>query len=380
LTGSLARNEATVVEETNTLRLLGDAEFLLIFHDSAAVPHQSALNLVRHDIERALYELGITGEICLSAAHLRYLQNLRPNIFDYELRNCGLVVGGDPAVLAHIPNFACAEIPLEDGWRLLSNRIVEQFDSLDGLEQKPKKLSTRLLYRTIKLYLDMATSFLLFAGEYASSYSEREKRLRAFAESRQGDVDFPFDLRRFCDRVIECTQLKLSEEKINASANSAAATELGFSWWEEAIGYAQLLWRWELALLTRTSVTNNNHELLERWMKCQPVSRRLRGWAHVVREQGWNGSLENWRRWIRIGWRASPRDRVYQAASEVLFGLPFLSKNNYGTSRTVVDWEKVRSFLPVTSKLELSHNTAPWCGLAMGITTNYEQFLTNTRS
>jgi|SRR5579862_180300 len=380
LTGSLARDEATVVEEKNKWRLLGDAEFLLIFHDGASVPHESALTLLRHDIEASISELGITGEICLSAAHLKYLRNLRPNIFDYELRNCGQVVGGDPAILAHIPNFTSAEIPLEDGWRLLSNRMVEQFDALDGLEQKPKKLSTRLLYRTIKLYLDMATSFLLFAGEYAPSYSLREKRLLTIKETRPGNDDFPFDLRSFCDRVIECMQLKLSQEWINASANPAAATELGFSWWEEAIRYAQLLWRWELALLTRASVRNNNQELLERWMKCQPVFRRLRGWTHVVREQGWNGTLENWRHWIRIGWCASPRDRVYQAASEVLFELPFLSKNNYGTSRTDADWEKVRSFLPVTPKLEARHNSPHWRGLAMDITSNYQRFLTNTRS
>ena len=35
LTGSMARGEETIVERDGVQRVLGDAEFLLIFHDSA---------------------------------------------------------------------------------------------------------------------------------------------------------------------------------------------------------------------------------------------------------------------------------------------------------------------------------------------------------
>ena len=278
LAGSLARDEATLVEEKKSWRLLGDAEFLLIFHARAPLPPKVAMSFLRQNIATSISRLGITGEVCLGAAHPNYLRNLRPDIFAYELRNCGRVVGGDSEILTNIPSFPVSDIPLEDSWRLLSNRMVEQLEALEGLEQRPKVLPRRLLYRTIKLYLDMATSFLLFAGEYAPSYLERERRLKSLAETRSEDSSFPFDLRRFCDRVSECTRWKLSGAELNTSSYLTQPAELGFSWWEEAVGYAQLLWRWELACLAGTTVQASNQELMERWMKSQPASRRLRGW------------------------------------------------------------------------------------------------------
>src|SRR6266576_1886790 len=277
LTGSLARDEATLVEEGKSWRLLGDAEFLLIFHTHASLPRTVAMGFLRQNIETSISRFGVTSEICVTAAYPKYLRSLRPSIFAYELRNCGKVVWGDPEILTCIPSFSSSDIPWEDGWRLLSNRMVEQLEVLEDLEQKPKMLSSRLHYRTVKLYLDMATSFLLFAGEYAPTYEERAQRLRILADTQPADDKTPFNLHQFCDRVSECTQWKLSEIACDTASISQPIVERDSTWWEEAVGYAQVLWGWELALLTGSTGEVGNQELLKRWMNCQPVYRHFEG-------------------------------------------------------------------------------------------------------
>jgi len=383
LTGSLARNEATLVEERGSRRLLGDAEFLLIFHPWAPLPPKVAMNFLRQNIETSISRLGITGEMCLSAAHPKYLRSLRPDIFAYELQNCGQVVGGDLEVLTLIPSFSPSDIPLEDGWRLLSNRMIEQLEVLESLEQGPKLLSGPLLYRTLKLYLDMATSFLLFVGEYAPSYSERERRLKNLAETTGENRNLPFDLGGFCDRVSECTRWKLSGTKIKNSSGGKTVSEFDSSWWEKAVEYAQLLWRWELASLVGTVEQAGNQELLEKWMKSQPATRRLRGWVHVARDQGWDGIRMNWRRWARLAWRASPRDWVYAGASHLFFQLPCTSEPAFEAMHFHQKCETVLSHLPVSNHIELDprgSRSTNWRRVASVVAWNYGKFLKETRS
>ena len=379
LTGSLARDEATLVEEGKRWRLLGDAEFLLIFHTHASLPRTVAMGFLRQNIETSISRFGVTSEICVTAAYPNYLRSLRPSIFAYELRNCGKVVWGDPEILTCIPSFSSSDIPWEDGWRLLSNRMVEQLEVLEDLEQKPKMLSSRLHYRTVKLYLDMATSFLLFAGEYAPTYKERAQRLRMLADTQPADDKAPFNLRQFCDRVTECTQWKLSEIACDTSSISQPIGERDSTWWEEAVGYAQALWGWELALLTGSTGEVGNQELLKRWMNCQPVYRHFPGWLHVLRNQGWHRSWRNWPRWSRLAWRAAPRYWVYGAASEVFARLPGLPEGA-GTGRTDTDWERLRAFLPVIPGSEKRAHLLGWGTLAKEIAWNYRTFLAETVS
>jgi hypothetical protein len=380
LTGSLARDEATFVQDEGRCRLLGDAEFLLIFKVRTAMPSEASLKLLGENIEGSLASAGIVGEVHLSAAHQVYLRKLRPHIFAYELRECGLVVSGDPLILAQIPDFSASDIPLEDGWRLLSNRMVEQLEALEDLEQGEKILPPRILYRTIKLYLDMATSFLLFAGEYAPTYAERARRLQRVADSELPDDKARFDLRCFSERVSECTQWKLSSTDLNDFSNSVPVSELGFSWWEEAVGYAQQLWRRELTQLTRCEGQLSTEQLLQRWMRCQPLPRRLQGWLYVVRDQGWHRSWRNWPRWARLARRASPRYWIYEVTGAVFSQLPSLLKDTNRTQCPDADWEELRSFLPVVPELDQKQKLPDWRRLAVEIAWNYQKFLVETRS
>src|SRR4029434_4801626 len=184
VTGSLARDEVTFVEMSTGRRLLGDAEFLLICSDTCALPAEAdTIELSRRIEARLLAEHHLTSRIELSAGKAAYLTHLEPHIFALELRECGRVIWGDPTVLSLIPSFDAAAIPLEDAWRLLANRIVEYLAvSAEVVARQPASLNTR--YRTVKLYLDMATSLLLFSGRYGTTYRSRSEKLRELAEQR----------------------------------------------------------------------------------------------------------------------------------------------------------------------------------------------------
>jgi hypothetical protein len=381
LTGSLARDEATLLPEEYGWRFLGDAEFLLIFRDRAPLPNKLNTRALQEDIEASLFQAGISGQVNLSSAHAAYLRRLRPDIFAYELRHCGQVIWGDGKILEDIPRFLSADIPFEDGWRLLSNRMLEHLETFEEVWPKPKVLSHQVFYRTVKLYLDMATSLLVFTGNYAPTYAERAQCLATLAGEPCNSAKMPFDLHRFSQHVMECMEWKTSASKRSRSLSSCFVSEHGFVWWEEAVGYAENLWRWELEQLTHQGGHVAARELLECWMRRQRFSRRLKGWLFVARDQGWLRSWKQWPRWALLAWRASPRYWVYGVAHEMFTGGSRRLKHGPAFADGDINWEELRSSLPVTLPvLPGWHELSDWSRLSKEVAWNYEQFLTTTRA
>jgi hypothetical protein len=380
LTGSLARDEATLLQEEYGWRFLGDAEFLLIFCDRASLPNKKNTRALQGEIEASMFQAGISGLVNLSAVHTTYLRRLLPDIFAYELRNCGQVVWGDREILESIPHFSRADIPFEDGWRLLSNRMLEHLETFEELRQKPNVLSQRTFYRTVKLYLDLATSFLVFTGKYAPTYAERAQFLAALAEEPCSSTKMPFDLARFSQRVTDCTNWKISASERRRSVSSSFVTAPDFAWWEEAVGYAENLWRWELEQLTHQSGQVAAQELLKRWMRRQQFSRRLRGWLYVARDQGWLRSWRQWPRWAQLAWCASPRYWVYGVAHEMFAGGSRRFKHGSAYAEGDMNWEELRLCLPVMPVRQGWHELSDWSRLSKEVAWNYEQFLAATRA
>ena len=370
LTGSLAREEATVIAEAQRSHLLGDADFVLLFDRHSPLPSSPDVEGLRRQIEAALLERNMLCHITLSAVHPSYLRKLPPTIFSYELQACGQVVWGEPETLSLIPTFSPREIPLEDAWRLLSNRMIEHLETVEERADAAATLSPAAHYRTVKLYLDMATSFLLFAGAYAPTYRERARCLARLAEALPRE-QAPFPLPHFAETVAACTRWKLCPAE--------ADDRVDWEFWDEAVAYARRLWRWELERLTGASANASDQELRQRWMRCQPVHRRLRGWLYVLRKHGWHRSWLHWPQWTRLAWRASPRDWVYAAASELFFRLPDLLSRAGRQPVQDLDWEQVKRWLPV-SRHEPATQLPPWGRLAQEIVWNYQEFLEGTRA
>jgi hypothetical protein len=313
LTGSLARDEGTFVGRGHERSLLGDAEFLLVFRERTALPRPDVVAKLVRAVEDGLGKAGIRGTIGLSPCHARYLRELRAQIFAYELRACGRVVWGDPDVLAHVPPLAAADIDRVDAWRLLCNRLVEQLESVARSDGAEGSLDPALRYHTAKLWLDMATSLLVFTGGYEPTYRGRANSLSALAARPAALSDAPFDLPRFASRVRACTRFKLGV------GTAADLDETGS--WREAVVQARELWRWELLRLTGAPADASDRALRERWMRRQRLASRARGWAYAARRHGWHRSWRHWPRWARLFRRGSPRDWIYAAATELLFAL-----------------------------------------------------------
>ncbi len=371
LTGSLARDEETVEEEGDLRRILGDAEFLLIFHEDAKLPGPIAIQRLQRELEQVLESERIRCKIDLSAVRTAFLQRLPKHIFSYELRNNGRVIWGDPTVLSAIPTFDPRDILREDAWRMLSNRLIELLEALVDLDKDRSDPAEQLLYRTVKLYLDMATSFVVFLGAYAPSYREREKQIRLLAEHANSKDTWPFDPLGFSSRLTACTHWKLSPREARAALRGIC--------WQEAIRTAQQLWRWELLQLTGTPHDTPEGELMRRWMKQQPASKRIRGWLYVMRDRGWFRASGNWLRWVRLARQASPRYCAYYAASQLIFQLPGITGDDPAVKR-VDDFRSLAAWLPIGCDFRHDGSLNSWQRVASAIVWNYHQFMEKTRA
>lgn len=368
LTGSLARGEGSFVEDDGKCVALSDAEFLLVLHRHSALPPDAEVTELTKRIESSLSDRGIHCKISIGVCHDEFLRRLQPRVFSYELRCHGRAIAGEREILSLIPSFSAAEIPLEDGWQTLANRITEQLSLAGDLSGCPETLSPAARYQSVKFVLDMATSFLLFAGLYAPSYRERAERLLQL--SRQpGNEAWPLDLREFASLVAGCTNWKLSP----VSRDNA-----GYEFWSQALRHAEKLWAWELSQLTGGGA-GTAKDSMARWMSRQAFSARMRGWLYVFRRQGRRGLGPVLRRFLPGGWRRSPRYGVYAAASQLFFRLPSLVRpNTSGGTDLFSESREISATLPLWRDGRPEH--AGWRELAAEIVWNYNRFLVETRS
>ena len=372
LTGSLARQEGTFVRDAGGWKQFGDAEFLLVFKERATLPLNADLLNLQRAAESELLARGLQCKICLAAVHLKYLRQLRPHIFAYELLTQGRELWGDP-VLSFIPRFLPSAIPLEDAWRLLCNRMIELLEVSVGITDELREVPKEVFYQSVKLYIDMGTSFLVFAGGYEPTYAGRAEKMRSLQTQSGAANSCPLNLARFAERVVACTQFKLSgADKLQLPNLREEPSNLAL--WKEAITDAHSLWRWELSQLTGKKVTLTDRELSRRWMRQQPVKERLRGWLFVLRREGWHRSRRNWLSWARCALRGSPRYCIYAAASELLFELPDLIDANTPASSTL----STRDWMPSAGKAPIA--ATEWRQLVPEISRNYHRYLEGTRS
>lgn len=362
LTGSLARDEATFAFESGASVLRGDAEFCLVFENQPALPAASHILRIAGDISRQLAGKNICAKIDLSAVHLPYLRRLPPHIFSYELRECGEVIHGDTEILKLIPGFQAHELDKEDAWRLLCNRLIEllEADAEDRISGAACSQLTQ--YRIAKLYLDMATSLLVFLGAYAPTYRSRREAICRLAADDAARAKYPFPLAKFARAVSRCTDEKLGARGAHDSDFPAER--------REAIEYAHLLWRWELAqLLELKPMPISDEELVLRWMRQQPLKRKIRGWLYVAGACGWHKNFRQWPRWACLALRGSPRHWIYFVAAELSFDGPKLR-----------DLRALSSLLPLTVRTTNQASPDDRRALAAAVAWNYHKCVTGTRA
>ncbi len=166
----------------------------MVLHDGAPLPsRQASQSLCRSWPSIALAAHGVQIHVSLSMVHGAYLRRLPPHIYSYELRTCGLVLFGEPAILEEeIPGYAASELSTEDAWRMLSNRLIEQMETVEsfGNDSNDDSNDDARRYRRIKLCLDLASSLLVFCGCFEAGYRARLRRFEEFAARPRRAADF----------------------------------------------------------------------------------------------------------------------------------------------------------------------------------------------
>jgi hypothetical protein len=372
LTGSLARGEGSLSCDGTPGKLASDAEFILVLRDSVPLPKSEEMACLTGDIEQQLAVGGMQCHLALSCAHDDFLLKMQPHIFAYETKFCGKIIIGEANILSLIPAFIPAMIPLEDAWRLVSNRMVETAEVLaevDSVGVGP--VPPEVFYRTLKLYLDMATSLLLFAGAYAPSYQERCKNLRAVVEKEQNLGAAPFPLDKFLRAVDDCTVWKLSPAR-------SIKHSVDWGWVSSACQFASLLWIWELRRMTGANTELSVTQLCLQLAQQQTIVARVRSWLYVLRRRGWHRSVAEWPRWLRLARHASPRYWLYAATCELCLWQADVLKGCNGPDLNPVALGILREYLPMLPP-DASAELRDGKEIASAIAWNYHQFLEETR-
>jgi hypothetical protein len=307
LTGSMSRGEATLKRDGATWRVLGDATFLVVFDG----PVRLRVAELEREIERSLLARAIRCKIVVVTSTTANLCKMRPHIYAYELRERGVVVWGDKEALRLIPGFTEAEIPKEDGWWFLCNRMIEQLESAAEANTVHDN-GTAVRYRIAKLYLAMAACYLLAIGQYQPSYRERAARLQELAAIDDAPPS-PIPLQRFSQFVSQCTDLKLQGETVGAPDH--------FPQWRDAVSDAEVLWHWSLGCILGLNPSLSRSDLLATVAARQPIFARAKGWVRAAYVHP-SAFSRYWLRWARLACSMSPRYLVYGAASELFFTAP----------------------------------------------------------
>lgn len=378
LTGSFARGEGSVLRERSCLRVLGDMEFMVFFASGTDLAErQLALNRRAQALREELAAEHVDCEVEFSAVSTNYLRRLRPHIFGYELLNYGRTVWGSEEILKAAPVFSPLAIPLWDAWRMLNNRLLEQLHWPESLERGDREALHKLFYQLMKLYLDIGTTLLVFAGHYQGTYAGRANALRGWAAGIRNQAEMQF-VQTLAQRVGDCTRYKLSPdaalcplgvrvvgdtEELRANLRRASL---------EVLPLARAAWRWETARLAdcRLDPEMQDAALLDAVLRAQSWKEKFRGWAKLALMPAVRGQSGFVRRMFRLLHRGSPRYLIYCVASNLYFQLPELIAGAQFRS------ENLENLLPVVFSKH-QHESNPWRNLRADVLSGWQLFLRN---
>jgi hypothetical protein len=368
LTGSLARNEATFSASRSGFAFLSDGDFLLVLDERATDPSPAELHNLEQLVEaKLLKETAISVHVGFATVYPHYFRSLRPTTFTYELKNNGEMIWGDTHILDLIPYSPKSALSKEDGWRTLNHRIIELISTIAASDLVARRFTPQLEYALVKLYLDMATSFLLFLDRYQPTYSTRLDELRKPIVEHRGPPRF--DQKAFCNRISKCTARKLAHVPFQPEETAIL--------FKEAIGYGRELWFWETNLLCGSHQYLPVADVIAAMGHLQTYTEKQRAWISFVRRSGVHATAKHALRWTKLSRLATPRYLVYGASFQLFCAVPERLTDTCLSSDSF-DLGGICALLPVPPD-EPAH-TVNWASLAAHMNRCYQTFLTGTVS
>jgi hypothetical protein len=370
LTGSLARNEATISRGEDVWTVHGDVDFFLVSVETDTPKAESLRTATAARIEANLISKGVHVHIGINQILPSYLSGLPKYIATFELRACGEVLLGNKNILSLIPEFSRDQISREDAWRILCNRMIELLEFIPETEKAIGADNELCRYATVKLELDVATSYLVFANLYEPTYRGREARIRAILRNNTAaSVGAPFNFDEFSARLTACTEWKLGlrREKTPPSLPS----------WRDVAQEARALWRWELMQLTGEVEPGADAALWEKWASRQPSGQRIRGWLSVARRSTTSARVTNAWRWAKLSRRGTPRHWIYLNTYTLFVDrLAMESADSRAEGKRSGGIELSKS-LPELDRSAASPSDS-WKAASNNVVRNYKKFLVGT--
>ena len=372
LTGSTARGEATLISTAGGIQWLSDAEFLVVVKDMnelRAAPVR--LMDLAAQIEDRLADAGVQVSVELTPAPEKYFRSIRPHLFAYELIRHGKQLCGTTDYLAQIPRFSRTEIPREDAWRLLSNRIVEWLSVLTETDALPLE---RQFYSLVKKYLDLTTSLSIFSAGYEASYRERAMAADRTAAWLEENLPELLD-QGFLKASSIAADFKASPQteaydwlwKGTAVNLRSRLESVGWEWlYDRLPAMVTTAWRWELAQISERPVRNRG-DALRALRSVQTWRSWLLGWGRIAARPWLRAGSVFFPRAPFLAPLGTPRNLVYICAEQLLEG-------HGKQDREMLSW--VGRHLPAV----FGDSREDWESLARQCIRNWRAFLRMTQT
>ncbi len=340
LTGSMARGEGSaLIDDKGVLRVYGDIEMLVVFDDNVDIVEQGfILKGLSDKATNKLKEIDVLCEVEFGPAPKKYFAQIKPHIFGFELKAHGKVVWGDKDVLDTIEDMNSEDMPREDAWMLLSNRVVEQLLCLEkvmGLKDRAE-IDGAVYYNHCKIILDIATSILVFTGMYRPSYEQRAELIEEAVNSidsdlvRSGLIGFPEKVRRW-------TEIKLNPALLDEYVKGLKLERGGaLSLWKELVPFVKTVWIWETNLLMGCDRVSDERRLAEMVLSREGLSKKLKGWARLVLNPKISKNVSFFKHMTGNILRGSPRYLVYISSMLLYFSIPQLLEG--GNDKDTLDF------------------------------------------
>ncbi len=204
LLGGYGRSEGTPLKQNGQEVPFNDYD-LVVVAQSMSRQQRGHIQEHLHDVgHRLSAELGVDVDLYVHTP--TSLQHCEPSLLNYEMLHGHRVVNGPRDLLKMMPRYSLADIPMEEGTRLLLNRgkllldIKCALESGEPLSDKRVEIFKKFLWKN---YLAFGDCVLLARRDYDVRYKQKVARIRSLA----GDKQIP-DGRWMVEKYLQAVEFK----------------------------------------------------------------------------------------------------------------------------------------------------------------------------
>lgn len=258
LAGGVTRGEGSAISRKEKIEIFSDYDLLALV-DKVTREISRKLRYISAKLTEEFSREGLPSHVDVVPVTKKGLSKMKATIFTLELKERGRTIYGED-FKKYMPDLKPEEIPRKDSLRLLHNRItgvLEYFDPAILLAKKKKneQFVKFLIFHTAKNLVDLGRALLSFEKKYVCGYKERAKMLKR--NFKKFDIaekysSIPEIVEKWTEFRLNPDTKKLLKQGGYASSYDALV-ELAREFWFEHIGHMEILWKYEVQKMYRTS-------------------------------------------------------------------------------------------------------------------------------